>query len=364
MARHPMRIVRYYPRAVTGDGGMTGAVRCWSREFVKSGAEAVIAFDGGPKPVSSDGVTWARVRHSGSGPWRSPADLEKILRGADVLILNSAWAYHNIRAARAARRLGVPYVLEPRGAYDPHIVNRRRLLKQLWWKAWEGDLVAHARAIHLFFEDEHAHLDALGYRGRTIVAPNGVERPKGLAWDGGSDGNVLWLGRFDVEHKGIDLLVRAMQLIPSGKRPRLRLHGPDSQHRDKLKVRQLVRALGLEPWVSVEAPIHGPEKFELLSRALGFVYPSRWEGFGNSVAEAVSLGVPTVVTPYPLGRRLASQGAAFLAEPTPPALAAGLLALSSPEAPKVGRRGAELAREELGWDHVARSWLRQVEALL
>jgi glycosyltransferase involved in cell wall biosynthesis len=359
-----MRIVRYYPRAATGDGGMTGAVRYWSREFVNTGAEAVIAFDEGSKPAAADGVTWSRVRHTGSGPWRSPVDLEEVLQGADVLVLNSAWAYHNIGAARAARRVGVPYVLEPRGAYDPHIVDRKRLLKRMWWLAWERELVANARAIHLFFEDERAHLAALGYRGPTVVAPNGVERPEGLAWDGGSGGYVLWLGRFDAEHKGIDALVEAMRLILPGERPRLRLHGPDSQHRDKSKIRKMVRALGLEPWVSIEAPVHGYAKFELLSRAIGFVYPSRWEAFGNSVAEAVSLGVPTVVTPYPLGRHLASRGAAVLAEPTPSALADGLRALAAPGAREVGRRGAELAREELGWSHVAQSWLRQVEALL
>jgi glycosyltransferase involved in cell wall biosynthesis len=359
-----MRIVRYYPRAATGDGGMTGAVRCWSREFVNTGAEAIIAFDEGTRPASGDGVTWARVRHSGSGPWRAPVGLEEILRGADVLVLNSAWTYPNIRAARTARRIGVPYVLEPRGAYDPHIVNRKRVLKRIWWKAWEGELVAHARAIHLFFDDERAHLDALGYRGPTVVAPNGVERPGGLAWDGGSGGYVLWLGRFDAEHKGIDTLVEAMRLIPPGERPRLRLHGPDSQYRDKARIRRMVSTLGLDPWISVQAPVHGDAKFELLSRAIGFVYPSRWEAFGNSVAEAVSLGVPTVVTPYPLGRHLASRGAAVLADPTPSALAAGLRALTAPDAPEVGRRGAELAREELGWDHVARSWIRQVAALL
>jgi glycosyltransferase involved in cell wall biosynthesis len=359
-----VRIFRYYPRAVTGDGGMTGAIRYWSREFVNTGAEVVIAFDRGEEPAVADGVTWSRVRHSGSGPWRWPVELEEALRGADVLVLHSGWTYHNIGAARAARRLGIPYVLEPRGAYDPHIVKRKRLLKRIWWTAWEEDLVAHARAIHLFFEDERAHLDALGYRGSTIVAPNGVECPNDLTWDGGSGGYVLWLGRFDAEHKGIDALVRAVDLIPPDERPLLRLHGPDSQHRDKAKIRQMVHALGLDPWVSVEAPVHARAKFELLSRAIGFVYPSRWEAFGNSVAEAVSLGVPTLVTPYPLGRSLASRGAAFLSEPAPAALAAGLRALVAPGARDVGRRGAELAREEFGWSHVARSWLRQVEGLL
>jgi glycosyltransferase involved in cell wall biosynthesis len=243
-------------------------------------------------------------------------------------------------------------------------VKRKRLLKSAWWAAWESDLVKHAHAIHVFFEEERNHLEALGYRGPVVVAPNGVESPKGRSWDGGSGGYVLWLGRFDIEHKGIDALIQAISVMPRHERPRLRLHGPDSQHRDKAKVSRTIRRSGLEPWVEVGEPVHGADKLDLLSRAVGFAYPSRWEGFGNSVAEAVSLGVPTLVTPYPLGRSLGSRGAAFLAEATPQALANGLRALASPEAGEVGRRGAQLASEELVWSKVARSWLRQVEAVL
>jgi glycosyltransferase involved in cell wall biosynthesis len=94
------------------------------------------------------------------------------------------------------------------------------------------------------------------------------------------------------------------------------------------------------------------------------VYPSRWEGFGNSVAEAVSIGVPTLVTPYPLGRHLASLGGAIIAEPTADALADGLRSLTTPQAAEIGVAGARVIRAEMSWDTVVRSWLAQMEALL
>ena len=56
-------------------------------------------------------------------------------------------------------------------------------------------------------------------------------------WDGGSGGYVLWLGRFDPEHKGLDLLLQALALLPSRERPTLRIHGPDWRGR-KQKVRE------------------------------------------------------------------------------------------------------------------------------
>jgi glycosyltransferase involved in cell wall biosynthesis len=359
-----MRIVRYYPRAVAGDGGMTGAVRSWSAAMVRAGASVTIAYDRGPEPPSSgDGVNWAPIEHLGTNNMRFPVGLDVVLRGADLLVLHSGWTLYNVRAAAVARRLGVPYLLEPRGAYDPHIVGRKRPAKRLWWTVMEHRLVSRARAIHVFFESERAHLSAMGYRGDVVVASNGAHTPNGERWDGGTGGYVLWLGRFDPEHKGLDLLLEGVLLLSANERPTLRIQGPDWRGR-KQAVRRMVSRLGLDPWVTVGDPAYGAAKRTLLSRARGFVYPSRWDACPNSVLEAVSMGLPTLVTPYPLGKYLASRSAALLADPTPAALARGLRRLVAPDASEAGRTGARLVAAELSWDQVARSWLSQVEALV
>lgn len=358
-----MRIVRYYPRALVGDGGMTSAVRNWSQAMGRCGAEAVIAYDAGVSPPDDAYVEWVQVRHAGRRGLKFPLRLEEVLEHADVLVLHSGWTLRNVRAAAAARKLGVPYVLEPRGAYDPHIVNRKRWLKKLWWAAWERRLVHGAGAIHVFFESEREHLTALGYRGEVIVASNGREAPQGDSWDGGSGGYILWLGRFDPEHKGLDLLLDAVALLPASERPDLRLHGPDWRERKNL-VQQWIGEKDLEAWVKIGDSVHGDQKRSLLIQAAGFVYPSRWDACPNSVLESVALGVPSLVTPYPLGRYFADKGGAFLAEMSAEGLAKGLSVLRNDDAPGVGRIGAQVVRDELAWDMVARLWLDQAEALL
>lgn len=358
-----VRIVRYYPRAVVGDGGITRSVWHHSVELAGREAEIVIACDQGSALPTPEGVRLVPVPHAG-WPWKVPVGLEQILEGADVLVLHSAWVLHNVRAGAIARKLGVPYILEPRGAYDPRIVTRKRWRKRAWWLAWERRLVTEARAVHLFFESEREHLRAIGYHGDVVVAPNGVEIHDEFRWDGGSGGYVLWYGRFDPEHKGIDLLLEALERLPPTERPPLRLHGPDSRAGGKDAMRRRVSELGLEPWVTVGEPVYGDVKWGLLSRAAGFAYPSRWEGFGNAVAEAASVGVPVLTTPYPLGRHLAERDAAILAAADPDSLAEGLRALRSPDAAGVGERAARVVREEFAWSRVTRSWLEQVVALL
>jgi glycosyltransferase involved in cell wall biosynthesis len=331
--------------------------------MVAAGAEVVIAFDAGDPSPGMNGVRWEPVEH-GRRPGRPPVDLARVMAGADILVLHSAWTYHNVHAARTARRMKIPYVLEPRGAYDPWILNRKRLRKRFWWLAWEHQLVENSRAVHVFFEAEWPHLRRLGYLGPVVISGNGVAVPSDIAWDGGSGGYVLWLGRFDVQHKGVDLLIDAIGMMEEHERPHLRMHGPDSRLGGKRWTEERIRALGLARWITVGDPAYDQEKYELMKRAAGFVYPSRWEAFGNSVAEAAAIGVPTLTTPYPLGQHLAARNAGIVANPTPASLADGFQRLLGEDARAVGRRASKVVRTEFTWEGTARSWLRQVQEVL
>lgn len=358
-----MRIVQYHPRALVGDGGITNSVRRLAAAFSRLGADPVIVCDEADLDPPPDGVEWVTLRHVGPGALRFPVGMRVALRDADLLVCNSAWTMHNVVAGRAARRLAVPYVLAPRGAYDPLIRQRRRLAKDVWWAALERDLVRGCRAMHVFFRSQEEHLRALGYDGDLLVAPNGVEVPHDLRWDGGSGGHLLYVGRFDPEHKGLDLLVRAVATLPPGTLPPLRLHGPDWRG-GKDVVRRLVRELDVADRVIVGEPVYGDAKWRSFVSAKGFVYPSRWEGFGNAVAEAAALGVPTLVTPYPLGRHLGQRGGAIVADTDVGSLAAGLKQLVSPAAAAIGARAMEIVHDELTWDAVAQRWLDQAEVLV
>jgi glycosyltransferase involved in cell wall biosynthesis len=361
-----MRIIRYYPRALAGDGGITMSVHSSARAMARLGARVSVLYEPTASTVSpppADGVAWLPVRHHGVSALRRPTGLAELLEGADILVLHSAWTGHNLAAAAEARRLGVPYVLEPRGAYDPCIVRRRYLTKRVWWECAERRMVQGSVAVHVFFLSERQHLARLGYEGPAVVAPNGVQIPDGHRWDGGTGQYLLWLGRFDPEHKGLDLLLDAMAMLPSHKRPFLRLHGPDWRGR-KHDVAEMVKTRGLNESVMIGSAVHGEEKFALMARARAFVYPSRWEAFGNSVAEAAAVGVPILTTRYPLGVFLEERSAAVACAPTPSRLASGIEEILDPAAAKLGTQARALVESEFSWNTVAKSWLEQVEVLL
>lgn len=97
-------------------------------------------------------------------------------------------------------------------------------------------------------------------------------------------------GRLD-RQKGLDVLMRAFALSVHRNTHRLVLIG---KGREEPALRALAAELGIAHRVDFAGWQDNP--FALMSRAQLFVLPSRWEGFGNVVIEAMASGAPVVVS--------------------------------------------------------------------
>ena len=134
------------------------------------------------------------------------------------------------------------------------------------------------------------------------VIPNPARRPETgsseatPAWDDQGKRVLLGMGRLHPQ-KGFDLLLPLFaRLIPSHPDWHLVLLGEGDQ---RARLEQQVTQLGLQQHVSLPgwvADVAGS-----LSRSELFVLPSRYEGFGNVVAEALACGVPVVTRDCPSG---------------------------------------------------------------
>ena len=269
----------------------------------------------------------------------------------------------NVVAGRACASARIPFVVSSHGVYVREVLQRRRIRKRLWAVGFERRHLARAKAVHVFFPEERVSMErAMKIQVPTIVAPNGITYPEGAEWNGGG-GYLLWLGRFDIVTKGLDLLVRAIERIPASERPQLRLHGPDWRNQ-KDRVRRLVHELEIERWVTVGDPVYGEEKWRLISDASACVYPSRWDACPVAVSEAAAVGVPTLVTNYPSGNFLAGKGAAIQVDSNASSIAEGIPRLLSPETAEIGRNASVVARSHLSWNAVATSWLKQFRGLI
>lgn len=91
--------------------------------------------------------------------------------------------------------------------------------------------------------------------------------------------------------KGFDVLIRAFAEVVKSRSARLMILG-EGPERDQLEA--LAADLGIAD--DVVMPGFDPNPLPYMARASVFVSASIWEGFGNSIVEAMALGTPVVTT--------------------------------------------------------------------
>ena len=356
-----LRLAHYYPRALAGDGGCSYAVRGWASVCAELGAHVAVGYDEPGDRRIEGSVDVRRLPHRGRGPLRMPHDLDQIL-DCDYLILHSAWVSHNLRAGNIAFRRGVPFIITPHGAYDSNVFARRPIEKQAWWTLLERRLVGRASVVHLFFEEERTRMRDLGYCGPVLVAPNGVTIPP-IDRHRDEGRYVLWMGRFDVHNKGLDILLNAIARLREQERPPVRLHGPDWRG-GKAEAIELIRRLGLKQTVTVGPPMYGESKWRTLSNASLFVFPSRWEAQGIIALEAAGSGAALVATDTTfVGREFIAESAAIGANADPDDLAAAILRGWMSDTEEVRRKAVALVRSRYSWEAVGRRFLSELRRI-
>lgn len=327
-------------------------------------------------PVPMDGV---RVRYfpivAPRRLYRSPAmkrDFAAVLPTADVLHINGAYLLPGPAAARIARRLRVPYVHAPRGMLVPDMIaGKSRWVKRGWIAGLERSALHGASAIHATAVSEAEGLRRLGLDLAPVhVIENGVDAPPAIDAD---ESATLWrdipcgsrvamLGRLDWM-KGMDVAIRAIATVPGA---HLRIAGPDHAGlRPSLEA--IAQETGASDRVSFAGMIDGSRKWAFLAGADVVLVPSLRESFGITVAEALAVGTPAVVTAgvgaSGIVRRI---DPACVTPRTPDDLAAAIRMLLGDDArrARLGAVGAALLRDEYGWDAIAKRMIRLYETII
>jgi len=180
--------------------------------------------------------------------------------------------------------------------------KRRRKLRQIrWWYPWADGLLVTSKGL------AENLVSASGMRGPPIhVIYSGVITERLLEYRAavaphrwlGADRDrpvIVGAGRLK-EQKDFGTLIRAFAKLLWQREARLILLG-EGEDRDRLE--RFAQEAGIAEAVDMPGFVANP--YAWMARADVFALSSRWEGFGNVVAEALALGVPVVSTRCPSG---------------------------------------------------------------
>ena len=155
----------------------------------------------------------------------------------------------------------------------------------------------------------------------AIRGPAPAVNPVMAAADLVDPGRVLYVGSAE-PHKNVNVLLDALALVPVDGRPTLTIAGPWSADAVGDAMRRS-RRLGLES-VWIEPHATGERLEELYRQAAIVVQPSRREGFGLPVIEAMARGVPVIAADIGVLREVGGDAARYVAPGDPDALASAI----------------------------------------
>ena len=293
-----MRIVHYYARYLSHSSGVTHAINNWADQARRFGHDVQI-WSAATTTAGTDDyvdVTLSRtIPHLGRGrtSW-IPIGLVSRINRNDWLYLHEGWTISNLVAATVGRIKGATVIAMPHGAYEPGITSAMRDFWGIRGRL-ERLTLRMCHVVHVFYPGEVEVISTFAPRThRFITVPNGGPDPVEQApWQGGGD-FFVWIGRFDIKHKGLDNLLRFWSLLAQP-RPRLVLAGPDHLG-GRGVLTELVRDLGLSDDVEIRGRVSGAEKAFLLAESRGYIHPSRWESCSITLLEFLSAGTPCLVS--------------------------------------------------------------------
>ena len=285
-------------------------------------------------------------------PARLPAPYDR----PDAVVFHEVYRPAYLRMGALLRKKGIPYIVVPHGELQKEAQQKKRLKKMAANLLLFGRFVSGACAVQCLSEWEKAET---AFGRVKFVGTNGVTIPPLRKESFRPDGlRFLYIGRLEERVKGLDLMIDAVRREGALLRERhctLSIYGPDYQGR-YARVEELIRQAGVEDIVRLDHELTGAAKERELLDADVFIQTSRSEGMPLGILEAMSYGLPVLITEgTSLASLVAHSGAGWTAA-TEPAAIAGALRAAVVQADTLGERSVcarRLAESRFDWPAVA-----------
>jgi glycosyltransferase involved in cell wall biosynthesis len=309
-----------------------------------------------------------------------PALLRRLERnedGLDLLVINTMFNPPNRAVARAAAKGRIPYLVSPHDPYHPELLKKNYWRKRLYAQVIENRILNRAAAVQILSPSHDPFLRRIGYRGTTVVIPNGfdascVPAPTGTDAHLAGSPRLLFLGRLDMNHKGLDLLLSGFaQAIRSGAVPpgaMLNFVGPDSG--DRIHLEKIAKSESIENRVKFFGRVSDEERWAALRSCDLLFLCSRYDGFGLAALEAMLCAKPVVVSREAgISSWVEEARCGFVVAPTAGSISDGIArAITSRQHwTELGEHGRGYAHQNLTWErmgcHAAQCYRELIENL-
>lgn len=285
----------------------------------------------------------------------------------DLVVFHEVYKAEYLQVAKALIKSNIPYIIVPHGCLTKQAQEKKRAKKIIANILFFNRFIKNAVAIQCLSTTEKNNTKR---KNEKFVATNGMELPETKKTDFLNDGiKFLYIGRLDVYHKGLDLLLEAVSESKKSfidNKAKLYIYGPDYQGR-YAQVQTLILEKGVQDIVELNKQITGNEKEKEILSADIFVQTSRFEGMPMGILEALSYGLPCLATKgTTLDSDIKKYDAGWVAETNAQSIAEQFERIIT-EKEKLKEKSVnaiKLIKDEFSWDVIARDALNEYKKLV
>lgn len=302
------------------------------------------------------------------------------IRDYDIVATHYLFSYASTCAAAIARRQGIPYTVRTMGQLSPWALDQSRLKKQIYTFLIERHNLTHAAAIHCTSPGEVEDVRKFGIQTPTINLPLGMDLVRTPSFTSSQAKQklyniygiapetpvVLFLSRLHYK-KRPDLLLQTLKTLAQENYDFHLILAGSGEPDYFTYLTNLVSSLGLAKRTSLPGFVVGEDKELLLAGSDMFVLPSFSENFGVAIAEAMSRGLPVIVTPdVQIAPEIAAFAAGLVVEGEVAALHSAIAQLltSSTLRHQLGENGKLLVARRYSWNVIASNLTSMYTAII
>ena len=293
--------------------------------------------------------------------------IEKPFNKPDLVIFHEVYVSKYLKIAKYLRKIGIPYAIVPHGCLTCQAQSKKKLKKLIANFLFFNRFIKGAKAIQCLSQTE---FDTTRFNVKKFIGTNGIQMPVEKKNEFSKEGiNFVYIGRLDSYHKGLDLLVSAISNkfdFLKDNKCTISIYGPDLCGRLE-KLKSMIAEANVGDIVKVHDPISGQEKVDVLLKSDVFIQTSRFEGMPMGILEALSYGIPCLVTKgTTLAEKIKENDAGWGCETTIDAIAETITCavLNKESFISKSENARKLVKNNFTWDKVSTQILEEYKRMI
>ena len=214
----------------------------------------------------------------------------------DLVVFHEVYHKEYLYIYKKLKGQEISYIILPHGCLTQTAQHKKYWKKKIGNVLFFNKFINHAAALQCLSQRELAETK---YKIKKFIGTNGIAMPKKTkASFHTNKTRFVYIGRLDAYHKGIDLLIEAVAKSKDflvANRCYFSLYGPDYKGR-YAHVQKLIKTHKVEKLIRLSPAVYGKEKEKILLDADVFIQTSRFEGMPMGILEALSYGLPVLIT--------------------------------------------------------------------